>query len=374
MSNVVSSIGKHQSVQAVGGPGARHAAAAAGPAALLPEPSADPGAVKGDVLSMLYALTAKERDTSSAQRAASAQRKGVERQQAFDHMREEIQKAKDAKEDGGWLGSVTKVLDGATDAIVGGNPLQDVANSVADATGIDAVTIAYDFIRPDAILHAGVLLASAVTGEDKIAQGYDMVAGGSSIKTRFQGAADVSGKQKEVMIGYEVTRDVIATAMVTVGTCGTGTAAYVAVGASALLMVEQRFDLLGKARVSDDVKMGLRIGGQVATVLGTAGVAYATHAAANAGAKAAVAIVNGAQTAARGGVQLGQAHYDHESNLHLAESAKYENEQHRADREQQRIITGLRAVAQSYQRSLENIASTLNERDQTSLLLAQHIA
>ena len=374
MSNVVSSVGKHQSVRAVGGPGSPAASAPGASAALLPEPSSGPGAVKGDIMAMLYALTAKERDTSSTQRAASAQRKGVERQQAFEQMREEIQKAKDAEEDGGWLGSVTKVLDGAADALVGGNPLQDIANSVADATGVDAVTIAYDFIRPDAILHAGVLLASAASGEDKIAQGYDMVAGGSSLKTRFQGAADASGKQEAVMMAYEITRDAIATAMVTVGTCGTGTAAYVAVGASALLMAEQRLDLLGQAGVSSDATMGLRLGAQIATVVVTVGAAYLTSTAATAGGKATVAIVNGANQAARGGVQLGQAHYDHESSLHLAESAKYESAQHRADREQQRIITGLRAVAQSYQRSLENIASALSERDQTSLLLAQRIA
>jgi hypothetical protein len=340
----------------------------------LPMPNVDAQQATGDVLALLYALTAKERDGSATQRANAAQRKSTERQEAMQHMQEELQRAKDAKDDGGWLGSVTKVIDGVTDAVVGGNPLQDLANSVADATGVDAVTIAYDFIRPDAILHAGVMLASAVTGEDKLAQGYDALASGSSLKTRFQAVADASGKQDEVMLAYSLTRDSIATAMVTVGTCGAGTAAYVAAGASALLMIEQRTDLLGRAGVEGEAKMWTRLGAQLGTMVLTAGLSYATGTVANSSGKAAVAIFDGTTRAARGGVQLGQAAYDKESQLHLAESAKYEGAQHRADREQERIVSGLRALARSYQQSLETIASTLNERDRTPLTLARQIA
>lgn len=339
----------------------------------LPAPTTDLGTIQGDVMAMLYALSAKQRDTNSTTRAASAQQKGVERQVAFDRMREELQKAKDAKEDGGWLGDVVNVLDAAADAVVGGNPLQDVAKRLADTTGVDEFEVAYDFIRPDAMLHGAMLLASAVTGEEKITQGYDVVAGSSSLKTRFQAVADASGEQ-DVMDAYKVTRDAIAMAMVTVGTCGTGTAACFAVASSTALMLESKLDVLGELGVDDDTKMGLRLGAQAYMIAGNVGCAVSLGTSIATGAKVAVAIVSGADKMSRGGVQIGQGIYEHESTIHLNESAMFESVQQRTDREQKRIISGLRELSASYQRVLDTIAGTVDEQEQTTRTLAQRIA
>ena len=373
MSGAVSSVG-NRSVQSVEGASGGPPPPGVGPLDVLPPPEMEIGAAQGDVMSLLYALTAKQRDTDETQRAGAAERKGTERKDAFDHMRAEIQKAKEAKEDGGWLDTVTHVLDSVADAVVGGNPLQDAAHELAQSTGIKAFDIAYDFIRPDALLHGAVLLTSAATGESGVAQTYDVGAGSSSLKTRFQGAADITGKEK-VMDAYAVTRDGIAAAMVTVGTCGTGTVALVAVATSAALMLEAKTDALGELGVGDKAKMWTRLGAQAILIVGTAGAAVATSAkAVDVGAKTAVQIINGANQVSRGSVQVGQAIYEHASSEHLIESAKYQNTQHRADREQERLIGGLREVAKSYQRSLETIGSTMNERDQAPLMLARNIA
>ena len=120
------------------------------------------------------------------------------------------------------------------------------------------------------MIHGAVLLAAAVTKDQQITQGYDVIASGSSLRTRFQGVADISGKEKGVMDVYTVTRDAIAMAMamVTVGTCGTGSAAMFAVLSSAALAAEQKLDLLGGAGVGDDAKLALRLGAQAYLMAG----------------------------------------------------------------------------------------------------------
>ena len=151
--------------------------------------------------------------------------------------------------------------------------------------------------------------------------------------------------------------------------------ALVAVATSAALMLEAKTDALGELGVGDKAKMWTRLGAQAVMILGTAGASLLTGAkVVEGGAKAAVMIIDGANQVSRGSVQVGQAIYEHASSEHLAESAKHQNTQHRADREQERLISGLREVSKSYQRSLEAIGSTMNERDQTPLMLARNIA
>lgn len=361
-------------VQSVVDGGGGEPRASTAPVNVLPAPGMDLREAQGDAMALLYALTAKQGDSQTTQRASAAERKGTERHQAFEHIQEENKKAQDAKDDGGWLSDVTDVLDAAADAVVGGNPLQDVAHRLAETTGCKAFDLAYDFIRPDALLHGAVVLTSAAAGESGIAQTYDMAAGSSSLKTRFQGAADVTGEAR-VMEGYTVTRDGIATAMITVGTCGAGGVAIFAVASSAALMLEAKADLLGKIGLSDKAKMWVRFGAQAYVVAATAGGSIAGGAkGVSVGAKVATNIVNGTNQVARGSVKVGQAIYEHASSEHLTESAKYQNFQHRIDREQERIISGLREVSQSYQRSLETLASTIVERDAAPLMLARNIA
>ena len=218
-----------------------------------------------------------------------------------------------------------------------------------------------------------MLLASAATGEDAISQGYDVVAGGSSLKTRFQAITDASGEQ-DVMDAYKVTRDTIAMAMVTVGTCGTGSAACFAVASSAALMAEAKLDVLGELGVDDNTKMGLRLGAQAYMIAGNIGCAVSLGTSVATGAKVAVAIVSGADQMSRGGVKIGQGIYEHESSIHLNESAMFESVQQRTDREQKRIISGLRELSASYQKVLDTIASTVSEHDDTTRTLAQRIA
>ncbi len=354
------------------GPAPPRAGAAVGPN--LPAPTMSLSAASGDVMAMLYALTAKQRDQGARQGASAAQDRGFGREVAFNRQREEIQAAKDAEADGGWLGNVTKALDAVTDAVVGGNPLQDAVLHLSALTGVDQLEIAYDFIRPDAMIHGAVLLAAAVTKDQQITQGYDVIASGSSLRTRFQGVADISGKEKGVMDVYTVTRDAIAMAMVTVGTCGTGSAAMFAVLSSAALAAEQKLDLLGEAGVGDDAKLALRLGAQAYLVAGNVACALKLGAGAAEAGRAAVSIVNGAGEVSRGGAAVGRAVYEHETSLHLAAAEEQESAQHRADRSIERIVTALRDMSKSYQRCLETIASTLNERDQSSLLIAQQIA
>ena len=376
MSGAINAVGASK-VQGLGPNGAAPTAGAAAPPSVLPAPQMEVGAANGDVMSMLYVLTAKQRDAQSTQGAAKAERKGSERQEAFDHMRDELQKAKEAKEDGSWLSKVTAVLDSAADATVGGNPFQDVSHTLSESTGCAAFDVAYDFIRPDALLHGAVLLTKATTGRDEVAQVYDGVASTSSLKTRSQGAADVSGQEK-VMTAYEITRDAIAAAMVAVSTCGTGTVALVALSASAALMMEAKLDLLGQAGVGGKEKMWIRLGAQAVLIVGGAGAGLSSSAGAAKSTEKAFKsvsnVISGANQAARGAVKVGEAIYQHAADDHLTEAAKHENTQHQANREQDRIISGLREVSKSYQRTLENIASTINERDQTPLMLARQIA
>jgi hypothetical protein len=364
----------------VEGPGGAEGARApsAAPADILPTPDMEIGAVKGDVMSLLYAMTAGQRDATSKDRATAAERKSTERKQAFEQMRAEIQKAKEVKEEGGWLATITDVLDAATDAVVGGNPLQDVAHRLAESTGIKQFEIAYDIIRPDALMHGAAVLTSAATGCDEVAQTYDAVAGNSSLKTRFQGGADISGDAK-VMDAYAITRDGIAATAVTVGTCGVGTVAVVAIASSAALMIEAKADLLGKLKVGDEKdRMWIRLGAQASVVAVNVGGALAGAGAGakaiQGGAKVAVSLMKGADLAGRGSVQVGQALYEDASNEHLQESAKHQSTQRRADRDQQRIISGLREIAKSYERSLGTIASAMNQREETSLMLARNLA
>ncbi len=99
-------------------------------------------------------------------------------------------------------------------------------------------------------------------------------------------------------------------------------------------------------------------GGQIASQVGRYGVD----------------IVNGTNKIARGSVEVGQAVYQKAADDHLTESAKHQNTQQRVNREQDRIIDGLRAVSTSYQRMLENIAGAMNERDQIPLMITRQIA
>lgn len=370
------SIGKNSApapvVAAEGRPGPAVGGVAAGVS--LPAPTMSFSGASGDVMAMLYALTAKQRDQGARQASGTAQDRGLEREVAFNRQRDELQAAKDAEADGGWLGNVTKAIDAVTDAVVGGNPLQDAVHHLKGLTGIKQLDIAYDFIRPDATIHGAVLLASAVTGEKKITETYDAIGATSSLRTRFQGVADATGQEKRVMDAYAVTRDAIAMAMVTVGTCGTGSAAMFAVLSSAALAAEQKLDVLGEAGVGDDMKMALRLGAQAYVVAGNIACAVKLGASAAQASKVAVAIINGTAQVSRGGAAVGRAAYEHESSLHLARAAEQESAQHRADRSLGRIVNGLRDLSKSYQRCLETVASTLSERDQSTLLLAQHIA
>jgi len=366
-------------------------------------------AANGDVMALLYALTSKQRDSDSSSRSQSAERKNDERKSEYENMKAEIAAAKEAEEDGGWLDSVTDALDSVCDCVVGGNPLQDLAHSLSEATGIKAFEIVYDFVRPDALLNAAACLATEATGRTEFKEVSDLKpleapkapaagltgdAAGSSLKTRFQAAADLSGTP-DVMEAYGVTRTVIASAMVTVGTCGAGTVAMVAVATSAALVVESKADLLGKAGVSDSAKTWIRVGAQAAMFVATAGSALtsapqaasavgagakAATAATNAtrkaidGAKAATMLVNGANQVARGSVEVGKAVYEREVSAHNIEASKHEGAQGRIDRQQQRLVTGLREVSKSYQRTLETIAGSMKESQDTRLMLARQIA
>jgi hypothetical protein len=204
-----------------------------------------------------------------------------------------------------------------------------------------------------------------------------MTASSSSLKTRSQGAADASGQQ-DVMEGYTVARDAIAGAAITAGTCGTGTVAVVAMATSAALMLEAKTDALGKAGVGDKEKMWIRLGAQTGLVAVSAASALtspATHATdAQRLTKAAVLMNNGTNQMARGSVTVGHAVYDHEADEHLADAAMHEAARQSADRAQERITSGLREVAKAYQQSLETLAGTMNEREQSSLQLARSIA
>lgn len=356
---------------------------------LLPAPSMSQDVATGDAMTVLYALTAQQRDASSDQRARSAEKKGEQRQEAFVQMREELAAAKAAQDDGGWLSSVTDLLDSVSDAVVGGNPLQDLAHALSEATGCDAFDIAYDFLRPDALLNGAAMLASEASGRVELAQVYDLKpwetpkspsagltgdGAGSSLKTRFQAAADLSG-HPGVMETYEVTRGVVTSAMVTVGTLGTGTVAMVAIASSAALMLEARADLLGELGVKDNAKTWVRVGAQVALLGGTAGLSYATGSGFTAeGANAAVAVFTGADQASRGAVDIGKNLYQDEVNDHQTEAAVHETSQRRLDRESDRLIAGLRDLTQSYQRTLATLSGTIAERDQTTLIIARQLA
>lgn len=351
----------------------------------LPKPSVHADKACMDVMAMLYALTENQRDAAGQERRTSIERKNHERQDAVEHQKEQIRQAQEAKDDGGWLSDVTKALGSAADAIVGGSPLDDIAHDLSDATGCEVFNIAYDFIRPDALLHAAVMLSGAATGSKGISQVYDAKPwaapqgpsggeGGASLKTRSQGAADATGHQ-EVMDAYAVTRDAEAAAMVTVATCGTGTVAMVAVASSAALMLEEKADLLGKAGVDGKTKMWVRLGAQAVLIFVNAGASFGSATSAiSGGGKAAVQCASGANQMARGSVKVGEAAYQHASDEHLANASKYDGVQHRIDREQQRIVSGLRDVMQSYQRTLQTLTGTITERDQTRLTMAHQIA
>lgn len=355
--------------------------------AVLPASSMEISEAGSDVMALLYALTASERDADARGRKQSTERKSVERKDAFDQQREQIRRAKEAKDDGGWLSSVAEVLGSAADAVVGGSPLEDIAHELSEATGCKVFDLAYDFIRPDALLHAALLVTSAATGAKGIQQVGDakpweapkgtstsLQGEGTSLKTRSQAVADATNTP-QVMDGYAATRDCVAGAMLTVATCGTGTLAVVAVASSAALMAEEKADLLGRAGVSAKEKMWLRLGAQAALIVVGASASATSAAKVSAErAKSAALVVNGATQAARGGVRVGQAAYEKASDDHMAEASRFEGLQKHVDRDEQRIIDGLREVSKSYQRTLETIAGTMNERDETRLLIARHLA
>jgi hypothetical protein len=360
-------------------------------AATLPTPSMNVAAASGDAMAMLYALTSSQRDADGKERTLDADLKGKERQAAIKQQQDELQQAKDAQEHSGFFGKIAKALGSVADKVVGGTPLGDIAHDLSDATGCKVFDIAYDIIRPDALLNAAVMLAGAATGSHVAKDVVDMKGGdgpqgtstsmlgsGPSMKDRFQGAADVSGKQ-DVMQAYEVTRDATAGAMMTVATCGAGTVAVVAIASSAALMAEQKADLLGKLGVSDRTAMYLRLGAQCALIVVNVGAAVtapanSVTAGIKTGAKMAVHVANGANQVGRGAAQVGQVVYQRESDDHMAEATRAENTQKQADRDTQVIIDGLREVSKSYQQTLQTLANAMNERDQTPIALAHHIA
>ncbi len=388
-------------MNAVGRGGSAHAIAAAmnsagpekaamdgaGPA--LPPPNVALDDSGGDVMAALYKLTSKQRDEQSSAKATAVTNKKAEREASMKQMEEELAKAKEAQEDAGLFAKIGKAIGSASDVLVGGNPLQDLAHSISEATGCDAFDIAYDIVRPDAILHGAAVLASKATGEDAIRQVYDLkpwekpaspsgflIGEGStsSLRTKFQATADLTGRE-EVMVGYEITRDAMASAMTTVATCGTGTAAMVAITMSSALMLEQRLKLLERVGVSDNVALALRIGGQVysavatgacAGVLGTKGATVAS--------RVAISTVNGAQKVGQGSMKIAQAVATHAADVHLADAEAHKNTQKQLDAAQQRIIAALRELSTSYQKSLETLAGAIKERDDTSLDLARRIA
>lgn len=356
---------------------------------LLPTPSVPIDAASGDTMAILYALTAKQRDSDTTQRGHTAERKGDERKSELREQQAEIARAKEAQEDGGWLDDVMDAIDSVCDAVVGGNPLQDLAHFASEATGIKAFDIVYDFIRPDALLHAAAMVTTAATGCDAVGQAYALrpteapKAGGaglqgdvagSSLKTRFQAAADLSG-ERDVMDVYAATRTVMSSAMVTVGTCGTGTVAIVAISSSAALMAEAKADVLGKLGVDDKTKMWARLAGQGVAILGTGALSFLSAAdGLSTGVKAATNIISGANQTGRGAVTVGKAAYENDANDHFTEATKHEAAQGRLDREQKRLVSGLREVTASYQRTLETIAGSMKELGDTHSMLARQIA
>ena len=358
----------------VGAPAQNAGIAAAPIGAPLPDPTTSAPAALDAINSMCLA-TVRQRDKETLSRQTGVEVAKSAREAAFKKMQEEIQKAKEAQEHKGFLGGIIKVVDSACDALVGGNPLQDIAKGLDDLTGGKVFEVAYDFLRPDAILHGAAMLAGEALHTDKVTQAYDLTAATSSLKTRFSAVADATGEEK-VMDAYAGVRDVVAGAMVTVGTCGTGTAAMVAIALSAAMTLESKVDLLGAVGVHGDVATGIRLGMQAASLAGNVAgtVMSGVKTGAVEGAKVATAAVNGANSITRGSVEVGQAIYQYQSDTHMARSAAQQNVQHQQDRTIDRMIKGMQQLAEAYQHSLATFTDAINTQDQTTLSIARSIA
>ena len=349
----------------------------AGVGAPLPAPNVELTGAADDVMTMMYGLTAKQRDEQTADKKNAVQASQQASESAYQDQQAEAKQALEDQKKGGIFGGIMKAIGTITDAVVGGNPLQDLAKTADDALGTKTFEVVYDFIRPDAILNAAALLASKATGSDKITEAYDMGAAPSSLKTRFQGAADATNEQKIMSVGYDTVRDAIAGAMVTVGTAGVGTATIAAIALSASLAVESKLDLLGKMGIHGGLAEGLRIGAQVYSMAFTVGASFATagvREAASTGTKIATNVINGVDKTTQGVSTIGQAAYSYSAEQHTTTAAADANTQQQNSRQIDRLVAGLREISQSYERSLGTIASTLQVRDQTSLQVAQSIA
>lgn len=357
------------------------------PRAILPKA---PEGLGDDVLTVLYRTTSKNKDSEVAARMKNVSANGVERAEAQKAHDEELRKAKEERE-GGFLGAVMSVVDTATDMVVGGNPLQDLASKLTEATGCEVFTVAYDVVRPDAMLNAAATLASEASGKKEIAGTYDVVAGSSSLKARFQGAADATGKD-EVMQAYDVTKQSIVIAGATglsIASAGSCTAllvlAIVAASVSAASMVDGKLHLLEKVGVSEEAAGWIRIGVSGATiamsvggsiggaVAGAGGAASGAAKAAAAARRAAAAaqVVRGASQLAVGAGQVDQAVREKSAAGHMIAADEQKNAMKKIDRQTERVVSGIREVAASYQRALESLAGAIFERQQLQSELAQ---
>jgi hypothetical protein len=358
-------------------------------------------------MSMMYALTAKQRDKQSQAKHSEAENKKTERAAAFEKMSEELKAAQQKKEDSSWLDSITGVLDIVTDhaldfLLSGGNPIVmavSLARGVGELTGSDELKFVGGMLRPETILKGAASITEATLGEkagasfretlcdEQFCGALETLSPYSSSKQRFEGAAKAV-KEPEIAEAYGTFKQTTLAVAVTVSTCGSGAVIAAVLIASAALMIEQKAHLLEKMGVDSKVAMGIRIGAQVAVAIGSgAGAADAAMTAAKVGTeaaktaakvaasvKSAVHVLKGAEEAAQGGVQIGQAIYKEASDQHLANAEEARNMQKIADRQQQHIIDGLRDLAQSYQRSLSAIAGAIEERDNTSVRLTQRMA
>lgn len=345
-------------------------------APLLPDPTTAPQTALADSTAMLYLLVARESDQNADEAKGSVQASRAQQAAAFQRQQEQIEKAKEAQEHKGVLGKIMDAIDSVSDAVVGGNPLQDIAKTLDDTLHVKAFEVAYDIVRPDAILHGAAMLAAAATGQDKITQAYDLGSSTSSLKTRFQTAADVTDTP-EVMDAYAGLRDAIAGAMVTVGTCGTGTAAWVAIGMSAALTVESKLDLLGRAGIHGGVATAIRVGAQLYGVAAGASIGAVMKGAAQAtslAAKVTVNCIQGSKDITEGALKMGQAAYQYSADNHMASSEAELNTQNRAGRAVDRIVSGLKQTTQNYQQTLQTLNDTMDAQNQANVALARGIA
>lgn len=380
-------------------PSSPQPAAPQGASALLPAPSEG----SGDVMSMIYALTAKQRDRGTQAMHAEAQDRKIEREHAFERMTQDLQKAQETKDESGWIGTLTEALDAVTDhslefLLSSANPVvmaAGMARSVGEITGCETLTFAGGVLRPETLLRAASAVTETVAGkeagnemrsvlcDEQFCGALQTLSPYSTTKQRFEGAAKATGEES-LTAHYQTFKQVTLATATTVATCGSGAVVAASLIASAALMLEEKAKLLEKLGVDSNGATGIRIGAQVAVAIGCGAAALdagrvagtvskevATHAAA---ARAAVRLIKGAETIVEGGVQVARAFSNDAIAEHMRHADEAQNTQKVIDRQQQRIIDGMRDLSQSYQRTLSAIAGTIQERDQTSVRLTQRMA